>query len=42
VKPKARAVLLPTNPGEDLLQLLHSLNITCIYEDGNSFVRREP
>lgn len=39
----ARAVLLPTDPGPDLLQLLDSLGITCIFEtEPNVFVRREP
>jgi hypothetical protein len=40
---RARAVLLPIDPGPDLVQLLHSIQITCIFEiEPNVFVRREP
>ena len=39
---RSRAVLLPTDPGPDLIQLLHSLAITCIYEaKPDVFVRCE-
>ena len=39
---KSPAVLLPTDPGSDLLDLLHGLGITCIWEDkGGTFVRSE-
>ncbi|MBB4905407.1 hypothetical protein [Actinophytocola algeriensis] len=40
---RARAVLLPTDPGPDLVQLLNSVGIVCIFEiETNVFVRREP
>jgi len=43
VKHLTRAVLLPTNPGADLLELLHSLGIACVYEtETGDFVREEP
>lgn len=40
---RARAVLLPTDPGTDLVNLLHSLAITCIFEtQRDTFTRLEP
>jgi hypothetical protein len=43
VKPERRAVLLPSDPGDDLVKLLHSVGVTCVYESENAnFVRLEP
>lgn len=43
VEHKSRAVLLPSDPGADLVQLLHSVGVVCIYEDApGSFIRLEP
>ena len=40
---ESRAVLLPSDPGPDLRQLLHSVNITCVYEVSlGVFERAEP
>ncbi|MGW4153708.1 hypothetical protein ACWEDF_11215 [Micromonospora chersina] len=37
------AVLLPSDPGSDLLQLLHSVSVVCIHEtEHGEFVRLEP
>lgn len=43
VEHKPRAVLLPSYPGSDLIDLLHSVNVACIYEqEGGGFVRLDP
>nr|WTA66438.1 hypothetical protein OHB51_28800 [Micromonospora sp. NBC_00855] len=43
VEHKSRAVLLPSYPGSDLVDLLHSVNVACIYEqEGGGFVRLDP
>ncbi len=40
---KSRAVLLPSDPGTELVQLLHSVNIACVYETPTGdFVRVGP
>lgn len=40
---ESRAVLLPSHPGSDLVDLLHSVDVACIYEqEGGGFVRLEP
>lgn len=37
------ALLLPSRPSDDLVELLHSLNITCVYETAaGGFQREEP
>lgn len=39
--PPARCtVLLPSNPGADLTDLIHSSGLDLVYQEGNSFVRR--
>ncbi|MCX4470690.1 hypothetical protein OOK41_10290 [Micromonospora sp. NBC_01655] len=43
VEHKSRAVLLPSYPGSDLVALLHSVNVACIYEqEGGGFIRLDP
>jgi hypothetical protein len=37
------AVLLPSDPGQDLVELLHGVNVVCIYEQSpGAFVRLDP
>ncbi|NKX52370.1 hypothetical protein HER39_17695, partial [Arthrobacter deserti] len=39
--PPARCtVLLPSDPGQDLTDLIHSSGMDLIYQDGNTFTRR--
>lgn len=41
--PPARCtVLLPSDPGEDLTNLIHSSGMDLLYQDGNTFIRRSP
>lgn len=43
VEHKSRAVLVPSDPGPDLTELLHSIGMSCVYEDERGgFVRRDP
>ncbi|RGC66165.1 hypothetical protein C5N14_25345 [Micromonospora sp. MW-13] len=43
VEHNSRAVLLPSHPGSDLVALLHSVNVACIYEqEGGGFIRLDP
>jgi 5-methylcytosine-specific restriction protein A len=42
VKAESLAALLPTRPSDDLLDLLHSQGVTCVYESGDGFVRVPP
>lgn len=43
VEHESLAVLLPSDPGADLLELLHGVGITCLYEDEQGrFIRRAP
>jgi hypothetical protein len=43
VQHESRAVLLPSDPGTELVELLHSVKIACVYETAlGVFVRMEP
>jgi hypothetical protein len=43
VEHKSLAILLPSDPGADLVGLLHSLGITCVHEtETGNFERHEP
>ncbi|OJF10218.1 hypothetical protein [Couchioplanes caeruleus] len=43
VEHQSRAVLLPSDPGPDLVDLLRSVNIACVYEaTAGTFIRIEP
>ncbi|MGI8578876.1 MAG: hypothetical protein ACR2KG_13400 [Nocardioidaceae bacterium] len=38
----SRAVLLPSVPSDDLVELLHTHGVAVIWEDGSTFPRRDP
>ncbi|MEV0131954.1 hypothetical protein AB0H83_26255 [Dactylosporangium sp. NPDC050688] len=43
VRPRSRAVLLPSRPEQDLVDLLRSMEIACVYERGEGrFARENP
>ena len=43
LNPKSLAVLLPTRPSNDLIAFMHSVDISCIYEDSRGvFIRLDP
>lgn len=43
VPPPARCtVLLPSDPGNDLTELIHSAGMALVFQDGNTFTRRSP
>ena len=39
---KTVSILLPSRPEKELLELMHALNIVCVYKDDESFTRVEP
>jgi hypothetical protein len=43
LQPKSLAILLPTRPTDDLVAFMHSLDISCVYEDSlGEFNRLDP